>query len=130
MLLENKTAIVYGAAGAVGSAVARAYAREGADVHLAGRTVASLEAVADRIRRAGGTAHVARVDVTDPAAVDEHVAGVVTAGRRGRHLLQRQRRTTTSKARRSSRCGSTTSSLPSRKRSPRITTSLLRRGGT
>ena len=38
MLLDNKTAIVYGAAGTNGSAVALAYAREGAEVHLVGRT--------------------------------------------------------------------------------------------
>ena len=50
MLLDKKTAIVYGAAGAIGSAVARAYAREGADVHLAGRTQGTLEQVAQRIR--------------------------------------------------------------------------------
>jgi len=42
MLLEAKTAIVYGAGGAIGSAVARAYAREGATVHLAGRTRSTL----------------------------------------------------------------------------------------
>lgn len=41
MLLDNKTAIIYGAAGAIGSAVAHAYAREGAEVHLAGRTAAA-----------------------------------------------------------------------------------------
>jgi 3-oxoacyl-[acyl-carrier protein] reductase len=43
MLLEGKTALVYGAGGAIGSAVARAYAREGADVHLLGRTQADLD---------------------------------------------------------------------------------------
>ena len=49
MLLDHKTAIVYGTGGAIGSAVARAYAREGAEVHLAGRTRAALEEVAQRI---------------------------------------------------------------------------------
>src|SRR5260221_12978007 len=38
MLLEQKTAVIYGAGGAIGSAVARAFAREGARVYLAGRT--------------------------------------------------------------------------------------------
>ncbi len=55
MLLDDKTAIVYGGAGAIGSAVARAYAREGAQVHLAGRTTATLDRVAQEIRAAGGT---------------------------------------------------------------------------
>ena len=59
MLLDHKTAVVYGAGGAIGSAVARAYAREGAEVHLAGRTRTTLEGVARRIRHDGGTAHVA-----------------------------------------------------------------------
>jgi NAD(P)-dependent dehydrogenase (short-subunit alcohol dehydrogenase family) len=45
MLLDKKTAIIYGAAGAIGSSVARAYAREGAEVHLAGRTEATLDNV-------------------------------------------------------------------------------------
>ena len=76
MLLESKTAIVYGAAGSIGSAVARAYAREGADVHLAGRTTQALEEVAQRIRRDGGTAHVAPVDVLDQAAVGRHADAV------------------------------------------------------
>jgi 3-oxoacyl-[acyl-carrier protein] reductase len=79
MLLENKTAIVYGAAGAIGSAVARAYARQGAHVHLAGRTIESLDAVAETIRAAGGIAHVAEVDVLDRTAVEGHTASVVDA---------------------------------------------------
>jgi 3-oxoacyl-[acyl-carrier protein] reductase len=76
MLLENQTAIVHGGSGAIGSAVARAYAREGARVHLTGRTEATLERVAHRIRRDGGTAHVARLDVLDRPAVERHAAAV------------------------------------------------------
>jgi 3-oxoacyl-[acyl-carrier protein] reductase len=76
LLLKGRTAIVYGAAGAIGSAVARAYAREGADVHLAGRTPATLEQVAAPIRRDGGAARVAQVDVLDQAAVQEHSSAV------------------------------------------------------
>ena len=87
MLLDHKTAIVYGAGGAIGSAVARAYAREGAEVHLAGRTQATLEEVAQRIRRDGGNAQVAQVDVLDRAAVAQH-ADVVAAGR---HMTRRGR---------------------------------------
>jgi len=79
MLLDTNTAIIYGASGAIGSSVARAYAREGARVHLAGRTTATLEEVADQIRRDGGTAHVARVDVLDQAAVAHHADAVAAA---------------------------------------------------
>lgn len=80
MLLEKKNAIVYGAGGAVGSAVALAFAREGAQVFLAGRTGTALEAVADRIRSFGGGAHVCEVDVLDEDAVDAHAAAVFRAG--------------------------------------------------
>jgi 3-oxoacyl-[acyl-carrier protein] reductase len=78
VLLDTKTAVVYGAAGAIGSAVARAYAREGAEVHLAGRTIATLETVAQRIAGDGGSVEVAPLDVLDPAAVDQHAVDVAS----------------------------------------------------
>ena len=56
MLLENKTAIIYGGAGAVGGAVAKAFARDGFMVYLGGRTLKKLEAVADAIKKSGGKA--------------------------------------------------------------------------
>jgi NAD(P)-dependent dehydrogenase (short-subunit alcohol dehydrogenase family) len=80
MLLANKTAIVYGGAGAIGSAVAQAYAREGAHVHLVGRTPATLEPVVERIRRDGGAAQLASLDVLDQAAVEEHARAVAATG--------------------------------------------------
>jgi 3-oxoacyl-[acyl-carrier protein] reductase len=70
MLLENKNAIVYGGSGSVGGAGARAFARQGARVFLAGRTLENLEEVAEQIRSAGGVAETARVDALDEAAVD------------------------------------------------------------
>jgi 3-oxoacyl-[acyl-carrier protein] reductase len=79
VLLENKNAIVYGAAGAIGGAVARAFARDGARVFLAGRTVATLEEVAADIRAHGGMAEAAPVDAMDKAAVDAHADRVVAA---------------------------------------------------
>lgn len=79
MLLHHKTAIIYGAAGSIGSAVARAYAREGATVHLAGRTAGTLERIAGSLRDAGATARVATVDVLDPRAVERHAANVIEA---------------------------------------------------
>src|SRR6476620_4540420 len=53
MLLKQRTAVVYGAAGSVGAAVARAFAREGAAVFLAGRRLARVRAVAEQIEQAG-----------------------------------------------------------------------------
>ena len=76
MLLENKNAVIYGAGGSIGGAVARAFAREGARVFLAGRTPASLDAVAEEIRSAGGAAETAQVDALDERAVDEHADAV------------------------------------------------------
>ncbi|MEV4179284.1 SDR family oxidoreductase [Nonomuraea sp. NPDC049709] len=77
MLLEKKNAIVYGASGAIGSAVAHAFATEGARVFLAGRTGAALEAVAERIRASNGVADVATVNVLDAEAVEAHADAVV-----------------------------------------------------
>jgi 3-oxoacyl-[acyl-carrier protein] reductase len=77
MLLEHKTAVIYGAGGAVGSAVARAFAAEGATVHLAGRHSAALLAVRDEITQAGGRAEAGEVDVLDEAAVARHFDDIV-----------------------------------------------------
>ena len=49
MLLGNKNAVIYGAGGHIGSTFARAFAREGAKVFLAGRTLSKLEALAEEI---------------------------------------------------------------------------------
>ncbi len=79
MLLEDKTAVVYGGAGSVGGAVARAFAREGARVFLAGRRLATLERVAAEIAGAGGAVEMARVDALDERAVDAHADAVAAA---------------------------------------------------
>jgi 3-oxoacyl-[acyl-carrier protein] reductase len=78
VLLEGKNAVIYGGGGAIGGAVAGAFAREGARVFLAGRTRASLEKVAADIRGAGGTAETAEVDATDERAVDVHADAVAS----------------------------------------------------
>jgi NAD(P)-dependent dehydrogenase (short-subunit alcohol dehydrogenase family) len=80
-LLEHKTAIIYGSGG-IGRDVARTFAREGAQVFLAGRTRETLEAAAKDITSAGGSAEVAMLDALDEQAVDDHVREVVSkAGR-------------------------------------------------
>ena len=81
MLLETKTAVVYGAGGAIGGAVARAFAREGARVFLTGRDLARVEAVAKEIADTGGLAESAQVDALDPEAVERHLDELV--GRAG-----------------------------------------------
>jgi 3-oxoacyl-[acyl-carrier protein] reductase len=77
MLLESKVAVIYGAGGPIGGAVARAFAGEGAKVLLAGRTKAKLERVANEIRSKGGAADIAIVDALNQQAVDKFVNGVV-----------------------------------------------------
>lgn len=72
-LLQGRTALVYGAGGPVGGAVARAFAAEGAEVFLAGRTESRLRKVARDIREAGGSADTAVVDALDENQVDAFV---------------------------------------------------------
>lgn len=81
MLLDNKTAIVYGAGGAIGGAVSRAFAREGARVFLTGRKREAIEAVARDILAANGAAETDEVDALDERAVEEHLRAV--ASKRG-----------------------------------------------
>jgi len=77
-MLTNKVAVIYGAGGAIGGAVARAFAREGATLFLTGRTRASVEAVAGEI----GAADAAEVDALDERAIDDHLESVIDrAGR-------------------------------------------------
>jgi NAD(P)-dependent dehydrogenase (short-subunit alcohol dehydrogenase family) len=77
MSLENKNAVIYGAGGAVGGAVARAFARDGARVFLTGRDVGAVDALAKEISAAGGVAETARVDAVDEGAVEGHLNSVV-----------------------------------------------------
>jgi 3-oxoacyl-[acyl-carrier protein] reductase len=81
VVLDGKNAVIYGGAGAIGSAVARAFAREGARVFLAGRTQSALDAVAEDIRAAGGEADGTALDALDERAVDAFADDV--AGRAG-----------------------------------------------
>jgi 3-oxoacyl-[acyl-carrier protein] reductase len=82
MLLENKVAVIYGAGGSIGGAVARAFAREGARVFLAGRTKAKLDKAAEEIRSNGGAVETKALDALDEQAVDQYVDDVVQqAGR-------------------------------------------------
>jgi NAD(P)-dependent dehydrogenase (short-subunit alcohol dehydrogenase family) len=78
MLLKDKNAVIYGAGGSIGGAVAKEFAREGARVFLAGRTRDPLEAVAADISSAGGSAEVAVLDALDEEAVDEHARAMAS----------------------------------------------------
>ena len=103
MLLANKNAVIHGAGGSIGGAAARAFAREGARVFLAGRTRAALETVAAGIRAAGGVAETAEIDALDEQAVDEHTDAV--AARPGGIDPGRSPRRSGPRHRRARRCG-------------------------
>lgn len=82
MMLKDKIAVMYGAGGAIGGAVARAFAREGARLFLTGRLRPAVEAVAREVVSAGGAAEAAEVDALDEQAVDRHLQSVIDrAGR-------------------------------------------------
>jgi NAD(P)-dependent dehydrogenase (short-subunit alcohol dehydrogenase family) len=77
LLLRNKAAVIYGAGGSIGGAVARAFAREGAKVFLTGRAKAAVEAVAKDIVENGGSAEAAELDALDEQAIDRHLESVM-----------------------------------------------------
>jgi NAD(P)-dependent dehydrogenase (short-subunit alcohol dehydrogenase family) len=82
MMLKNKVAVIYGAGGAIGGAVARAFASEGASVFLTGRNRAPVDAVSEDIVAAGGSAESATLDALDEQAIAGHLGYVVDrAGR-------------------------------------------------
>ncbi len=77
MILQDKVVVIYGAGGAIGGTVARAFAREGAKVFLTGRLLAPVEAVAKDIVSSGGSAVAAEVDALDEQALDRHLQSVM-----------------------------------------------------
>jgi NAD(P)-dependent dehydrogenase (short-subunit alcohol dehydrogenase family) len=74
--LEKKVAVIYGN-GAVGGAIAKAFAREGARVFLTGRTSTKLEAIAKEILASGGSVETAKLDALDEQAVEKHLNEIV-----------------------------------------------------
>ena len=77
MLLAEKVAVLYGASGNVGRAVARAFAREGATVFLTGRDRSSLESLAGALASEGGKAEAAVVDAVDEQGIERHLERVM-----------------------------------------------------
>jgi 3-oxoacyl-[acyl-carrier protein] reductase len=77
MLLEDKNAVIYGSGGAIGGAVARAFAREGAKVFLTGLAKPPIDDLAKEIKAAGGVAEAALVDALDAEAIESHASDVV-----------------------------------------------------
>ena len=82
MLLDDKVAVIYGGGGAIGGAIARAFAAQGASVYLTGRTERTLAHTAQTIAEAGGSAQVAVVDALNETAVDGFTDDVAHAAGR------------------------------------------------
>ena len=82
MILKDKVAVVYGAGGGIGGAVARSFAAEGATVFVTGHRLPAVELVAKEVVAAGGRATAAEVDAADESAIDRHLRSVIdSAGR-------------------------------------------------
>ncbi len=77
MMLRDKVAVISGAGGDVGGAVARAFAREGARLFLSGRTLRKVEALAADVTSRDGVVEAAQVDALDELAVDRYMGAVV-----------------------------------------------------
>jgi 3-oxoacyl-[acyl-carrier protein] reductase len=77
MLLNNKSAVIYGAGGSLGGAVATALAAAGARVFLSGRNLSSVQKTADAILALGGQAEATQVDAMDEKAIYSYLDGVI-----------------------------------------------------
>lgn len=74
--LDGKVAVVTGAGGGIGSAIARGIAASGAAVGLLDLSDSNLQGTADSIEQAGGRAVIAPVDVTDPQDLNQAISTV------------------------------------------------------
>lgn len=79
-LLQQKRAVIFGASGAVGTAVAKEFAHQGATIFLSGRQIEPVEQVAQAIRQDGGDAHADGVDALDEQAVQVYLDDVARDG--------------------------------------------------
>jgi 3-oxoacyl-[acyl-carrier protein] reductase len=73
MILKNKNAIIYGAGGSLGGAVAKALAASGANLYLTGRSISSVKKIAEDILKSGGYAEVEQVNATNEAEIENHI---------------------------------------------------------
>ncbi|MBV9859767.1 MAG: SDR family NAD(P)-dependent oxidoreductase [Alphaproteobacteria bacterium] len=74
--LAGTIALITGASRGIGAAVAERFAREGAHLVLAARTVGGLEEADDAVRTAGGTATLVPLDLRDAIKIDELAAAL------------------------------------------------------
>ncbi|HEY0742689.1 MAG TPA: SDR family oxidoreductase [Chryseosolibacter sp.] len=75
-MLQAKNALIYGAGGSLGGAIAKALAAAGARVFLSGRNIASVERIASEIRSSNGRAEAFKVDGMNEREVNQFVQEV------------------------------------------------------
>jgi 3-oxoacyl-[acyl-carrier protein] reductase len=75
--LQGKVAVIFGAGGEVGAAVAEEFAAQGARLFLSGRTGSRVQAVADAISSDGRTSAAVELDALDEDAVNHHLGQVI-----------------------------------------------------
>src|SRR5437660_6014697 len=72
-ILHGKHAVVFGAGGSIGAAVAKEFAAQGAELFLSGHTKPGVESVTKQIAANGGRAHATVIDTLDDAAVNQYI---------------------------------------------------------
>ena len=77
MVLQNKNAVIYGAGGSLGGAVAKALAGSGARLFLTGHNIRSVQKVTEEIIASGGRAEADQLDALDEKAINVHLEKVV-----------------------------------------------------
>lgn len=72
-MLQGKNAVIFGAGGSLGGAVARSFSKAGARVFLSGRTLSNVQRVADEIKASGGEAEAKAIDALNEKAVNDYI---------------------------------------------------------
>ena len=76
MLLKGKVAVIFGGSGAIGTAIAKVFIREGADVYLCARDLNKLQNIAAQLQQLGSVVHIASIDVLDSQSINNTVAQI------------------------------------------------------
>lgn len=76
MLLKGKVAVIFGGSGAIGTAIAKVFIREGARVYLCARDFNKLQNIATKLHQLGGVVHTVNVDVLDSQSINNTVTQI------------------------------------------------------
>ncbi|MBJ8497071.1 SDR family NAD(P)-dependent oxidoreductase [Acinetobacter oleivorans] len=76
MLLKGKVAVIFGGSGAIGTAIAKVFIREGAHIYLCARDLNKLQNIAAQLHQLGSVVHTASVNVLDSQSINNTVAQI------------------------------------------------------